>query len=147
MSLITCWVFLLLLKEIPLMNEPFIIPTITTNENGISIFSEVDFSVHQRGGLFLTEQIGSKNFRIRKSDLGYATDFHLAGDATFIIIQKGSLKIELQNGDFKIFKPGDCFIAQDNLQENIEFDKTIHGHKANAIGNESLQAIHIKLSI
>lgn len=147
MSLITCWVFLLLLKEIPLMNEPFIIPTITTNENGISIFSEVDFSVHQRGGLFLTEQIGSKNFRIRKSDLGYATDFHLAGDATFIIIQKGNLKIELQNGDFKIFKPGDCFIAQDNLQENIEFDKTIHGHKANVIGNESLQAIHIKLSI
>ena len=37
--------------------------------------------------------------------------------------------------------------AQDNLQENIEFDKTIHGHKANVIGNESLQAIHIKLSI
>ena len=103
--------------------------------------------MHQRGGLFLTEQIGSKNFRIRKSDLGYATDFHLAGDATFIIIQKGNLKIELQNGDFKIFKPGDCFIAQDNLQENIEFDKTIHGHKANVIGNESLQAIHIKLSI
>ncbi len=127
------------------MNQPFIIPAITTNENGISIFSEVDFSVHQRGGLFLTEQIGSKNFRIRKSDVGYATDFHLAGDATFIIIQKGSLKIELQNGDFKIFYPGDCFIAQDNLPENIDFDSKTHGHKASVVGNESFQAIHIKL--
>ncbi len=74
------------------MNQPFIIPTITTNENGISIFSTIDFSVQQRGGLFLTDQIGSKNFRLRKSDVGYETDFHLAGDATFIIIQKGSLK-------------------------------------------------------
>ena len=127
------------------MNQPFIIPTITTNENGISIFSSIDFSVQQRGGLFLTEQIGSKNFRIRKSDIGYATDFHLAGDATFIIIQKGSLKIELQNGNFKIFMPGDCFIAQDNLPENIPFNNEIHGHKASVLGNESLQAIHVKL--
>ena len=128
------------------MNQPFIIPTITTNENGISVFSTIDFSVEQRGGLFLTEQIGSKNFRIRKSDVGYATDFHLAGDATFICIQKGSLKIELQNGDFKIFNPGDCFIAKDNLPENIEFNSEIHGHKASVVGKESLQAIHIKLN-
>ena len=129
------------------MNQPFIIPTITTNENGISIFEETDFSVQQRGGLFLTEQIGSKNFRIRKSDVGYTTDFHLAGDATFIIIQKGSLKIELQNGEFKIFNPGDCFIAQDNLPEHIEIDNAIHGHKASVVGNETLQAIHVKLNL
>ncbi len=137
--------FLLLLKEIPLMNQPFIIPTVTTNENGISIFSTIDFSVQQRGGLFISDPIGAQNFRLRKSDVGYATDFHLAGDATFICIQKGSLKIELQNGDFKIFNPGDCFIAKDNLPENIEFDTEIHGHKASIVGNESLQAIHIKL--
>lgn len=87
-----------------------------------------------------------KNFRLRKSDVGYATDFHLAGDATFIIIQKGSLKIELQNGNFKIFNSGDCFIAQDNLPENIPFNNQIHGHKASVVGNESLQAIHIKLA-
>ncbi|MEC4003335.1 hypothetical protein OX283_001590 [Flavobacterium sp. SUN052] len=127
------------------MNKPFKIPSISTNENGISVFIEIDFEVEQRGGLFLSHQITSKNFRIRKSDVGYTTDFHLAGDATFIIIQKGSLKIELQNGDYEIFNAGDCFIAQDNLLENIIFDNKIHGHKASVIGNETLQAIHIKL--
>lgn len=137
--------FLLLLVEIKIMNQPFIIPTITSNENGISIFSTIDFSVYQRGGMFLTEQIGSKNFRIRRSDVGYTTNFHVAGDATFIIIQKGSLKIELQNGDFKIFTVGDCFIAQDNLPEHIVFNNEIHGHKASVVGDEILQAIHIKL--
>jgi hypothetical protein len=139
--------FLLLLKEIPLMNQSFVIPTITTNENGISVFENIDFSVQQRGGLFISEQIGAQNFRLRKSDIGYATDFHLAGDATFISIQKGSLKIELQNGAFKIFNPGDCFIAKDNLPEHIPFDKRIHGHKASVVGTESLQAIHIKLNV
>ena len=127
------------------MNQPFSIPIITIDECGISIFSTVDFDVHQRGGLFLSEQILSKNFRIRKSDVGYTTDFHLAGDATFIIIQKGSLKIEMQNGDYKLFSAGDSFIAQDNLPESIEFNSQIHGHKASVVGNETLQAIHIKL--
>lgn len=127
------------------MNQPFVVTTITTNELGISIFSSIDFEVHQRGGMFLTEQIAAKNFRLRKSAAGYTTDFHLTGDATFIMIQKGSLKIELQNGDNKMFNSGDCFIAQDNLPENIEFNNKIHGHKASVIGNETLEAIHIKL--
>jgi hypothetical protein len=127
------------------MLQPFIVTTITTNNNGISVFSKVDFEVNQRGGLFLTEQIASKNFRIRKSNAGYETDFHLSGDPTFIIILKGTLKIELQNGDFKTFSSGDSFIAKDNLPDNVVFDNKIHGHKASVIGNEILEAIHIKL--
>lgn len=127
------------------MLEPFIVTTITTNENGISVFTETDFEVHQRGGMLLTEQIASKNFRIRKSDVGYETDFHLSGDPTLIIILKGTLKIELQNGEFKTFSAGNSFIAKDNLLENMVFDNKIHGHKASVIGNETLEAIHIKL--
>lgn len=127
------------------MNESIIITTITTNEYGISVFEEIDFAVEQRGGLFLTNQITAKNFRIRKSDVGYTTDFHLSGDATFIIIQKGSLKIELQNGESKTFTVGASFIAHDNLADGIVFNNKIHGHKASVVGNESLQAIHIKL--
>lgn len=128
-----------------MINKPFTIATITTNEQGISIFSEVEFDVNQRGGMYLTDQIAAKNFRLRKSDVGYSTDFHLAGDATFILILKGSLKIELQNGDFKIFNVGESFIAQDNLPDSIEFKDTIHGHKASVVGDEALEAIHIKL--
>jgi hypothetical protein len=127
------------------MNQPFTVTTITTNELGISIFLDINFEVQQRGGLFLTEQIASKNFRIRKSNASYETDFHLSGDPTFIIILKGTLKIELQNGDFKTFSTGDSFIAKDNLPDNVVFDNKIHGHKASVIGNEILEAIHIKL--
>jgi hypothetical protein len=67
-----------------LIDKPFTIPIITANDQGISIFSEVDFDVNQRGGMFLTDQIAAKNFRLRKSDVGYSTDFHF-GDATLCI--------------------------------------------------------------
>jgi hypothetical protein len=127
------------------MLQPFIVTTISTNKSGISVFSETDFEVHQRGGMLLTEQIASKNFRIRKSDIGYETDFHLSGDSTLIIILKGTLKIELQNGEFKTFSAGNSFIAKDDLPENVVFNNKIHGHKASVIGNETLEAIHIKL--
>jgi hypothetical protein len=80
------------------MNDSILITEITADTNGISIFSEREYSMQALGGMTLTDQIGAKNFRIRKSLVGYTTDFHLSGDATFIIIQKGSLKIELQNG-------------------------------------------------
>ena len=127
------------------MLQPFILRTISTNKSGISVFSETNFEVHQRGGMLLTEQIASKNFRIRKSNIGYETDFHLSGDSTLIIILKGTLKIELQNGEFKTFSAGNSFIAKDDLPENVVFNNKIHGHKASVIGNETLEAIHIKL--
>lgn len=128
-----------------LINSPFIISIITTDENGISIFSEREFEANQRGGMVLTDQITARNFRIRRSDVGYSTDFHLSGDATFITILKGSLKIELQNGNYKIFQSGESFIAEDNLSDDLVFDNTIHGHKASVTGDEILEAIHIKL--
>ena len=127
------------------MSDSILITQITTNTNGISVFSELEFAMQARGGMFLTDPIGAKNFRIRKSVVGYETEFHLAGDATFILIQKGSLKIELQNGESKIFNAGDYFIANDNLENNNLFDSKIHGHKASVVGNENLLAIHIKL--
>ena len=127
------------------MKQPIIVTKITTNEEGISIFSKNNFDVNKRGGMFLTDQIAAKNFRLRRSDVGYSTQFHLAGDATFIIILKGSLKIELQNGDFIIFNVGESFTAEDNLPESITFNDKIHGHEASVIGDEPLEAIHIKL--
>jgi hypothetical protein len=127
------------------MSDSILITQITTNTNGISVFSELEFAMQARGGMFLTDPIGAKNFRIRKSVVGYETDFHLSGDATFILIQKGSLKIELQNGESKIFNAGNSFIANDNLPDNNLFDSKIHGHKASVVGNEDLLAIHIKL--
>ena len=123
----------------------FSINIITTNDLNESIFGVKEFDSETRGGMLLTKRIDAKNFRLRESDAGYKTDWHLAGDATLIIVQSGILRIILQNGDFKNFKSGDMFIADDNLPKGVIFDSTIHGHRAEVVGDDKMCAIHIKL--
>ena len=124
----------------------FIINCIYCHENGISYFNEITFKKNDRNGMLLTDRIPAQNFRLRESMPGYFTDWHLSGDPTLIIIQKGILRISLQNGIYKDFKSGDMFIAADNLPENIVFDSKIHGHRAEVFGDETLLAVHIKLA-
>jgi hypothetical protein len=124
----------------------FIINCIYCYENGISYFNEITFKKNDRNGMLLTDKIPAQNFRLRESMPGYFTDWHLSGDPTLIIIQKGILRISLQNGIYKDFKSGDMFIAADNLPENIVFDPNIHGHRAEVLGDETLLAVHIKLA-
>ena len=129
------------------MAQQFNIPTININEDFISVFSEESHEQVTMGGMILTNRIESQNLRLRESKPGYKSDYHVAGDPTMIIVQQGIMKISLQNGDYKVFKAGDLFIAKDYLPSSIVFDSGIHGHKAEVLGNEVFKAVHVKLSI
>lgn len=123
----------------------FQISTIEVDNSFISIFSEVKHEKIQMGGMLLTDRIDALNFRLRESEAGYKTGFHVAGNPTLIIVQQGTLRISLQNGESKDFSAGDMFIAKDYLPKHIPFDKSIHGHRAEVISEQLLKAVHIKL--
>ncbi len=123
----------------------FSITCITVNESGVSIFTKRNYEKSERAGMMLSEQITAKNFRLRESKVGYKTKWHLAGDPTLILVQKGTLRITLRDNQFIDFTAGDMFIAADSLQDNIAFNSNIHGHIAEVTGKESLLAVHIKL--
>ncbi|MCE7990938.1 MAG: hypothetical protein HEP71_03120 [Roseivirga sp.] len=127
------------------MEKAAVLSTITVNDDFVTVFAEETFPQHTRGGMVLTDRIEAQNLRLRESAPGYQTDWHVAGDPTLIIIQQGTLRIHLQNGDYRDFSKGDSFIARDYLPDNIDFDKGIHGHKAEVRGNDTLKAVHIKL--
>lgn len=121
------------------------ITSITTDTNFLTVFSEEVFPMQNRGGMLLTDRINALNFRVRESLPGYKTDWHVAGDPTLIIVQQGTLRIILRDGNSKDFSSGDMFIAKDYLSSHIKFDNTIHGHQAEVIGNTVFRAVHIKL--
>jgi len=125
--------------------NPFLITTIEIADDFTTKFSETTYPKHDHGGMLLTDRIDALNFRIRESSQGYSTDFHVAGDPTLIIIQQGTLRITLQNGDYKDFQSGSMFIAKDYLPPQIKFDESIHGHKAEVVSAQPLRAVHIKL--
>ena len=123
------------------------IPTVENDSIYRSVFSAVEYEQKLLNEMFLTDQIDAVNFRIRRSEAGYRSGWHVAGDPTLIIILRGTVRIILRNNDFKDFSSGDMFIAKDFLPENIEFNPEFHGHRAELIGADALEAVHIKLKI
>lgn len=117
-----------------------------TGNTGCSTFTSESLLVDDYNGLFITDRIGAQNFRHRLSEPNYFSDWHMAGDATMIIIRAGTLRIGLRNGKFKDFSAGDIFIAKDCLQANESFDNKVHGHTAAVIGEQNLIAVHVKLA-
>lgn len=125
---------------------PFEITTIEVDDKFVSTFSTQQFDKNPMGGMMLTDRINALNFRLRESDAGYKTDFHVAGDPTLIIVQQGKIRITLQDRSNRDFSAGDMFIARDYLPSHITFDASLHGHRAEVIGEQPLKAVHIKLS-
>ena len=119
--------------------------TICCDQSHISVFSEKCFEKTARNGMLLSDRIPAQNFRLRESMPGYFTDWHLSGDPTLIIIQKGILRISLQNGIYKDFKSGDMFIAADNLPENIFFDPNSQPYFSASFARKSINCSAPKL--
>lgn len=122
-----------------------IIPSVTNNGSGLSTFSTRTINLEGTEARLLSEQISALNFRLRKSNHSYSSDFHVAGDPTLLIVLAGTLKVELRNGDSQTFSKGEMFIAEDYLDSNTVFDATTHGHRAKVIGGKEFSALHLKL--
>ena len=121
------------------------IPSIDNNGNEASFFSNREFTLNGSPERFLSEQISAENFRLRTSYAQYSSDFHVAGDPTLILVLTGILRIELRSGKYQDFTAGEMFIANDYLTADVEFNETLHGHRAEVVGAQELKALHLKL--
>lgn len=122
------------------------LPVLITDEgSGLTHWSQNRWPTEPRGGMILSPRIDCSSLRLRLSLPGYTSDWHVASDPTLIIIRAGQLRIFLRNAEERTFVPGDGFIAADHVPAGQSFDPSIHGHRAEVVGNESLQAVHIKL--
>lgn len=121
------------------------IPLLITGDDGPSVWVEHSWPPQTRGGMLLTPRIETGSMRLRTSEPGYAADWHVAGEAVLIVVRRGVLRIVLRDGEARDFAAGDVFIAGDVLPTGETFDPEVHGHRAQVIGNERLEAVHIKL--
>lgn len=121
------------------------IPCVTNNGECATEFGFKEIDLQGQPLRRLSEQQQAENFRLRTSSSDYSSDWHVAGDPTLLIILKGAVEIELRNGDKQQFGAGSMFIAEDHLNADISFtDK--HGHRAAVVGEQTLEALHLKLS-
>lgn len=126
-------------------NEIVQVPSIINDGHGASQFSVREITLEGDSSSWrLSQQQSAVNFRLRSSTPSYASDWHVAGDPTLLVILKGAIEIELRNGDSQIFRAGDMFVAEDFLT-NTKMFSIIHGHRANVVDNENFSALHLKL--
>lgn len=126
--------------------EQMLVPCVTSDGRGASVFREKTFALSGDESRRLSEQIAALNFRFRISGTDYRSDFHVAGDPTLLLILGGAVELSLANGESRQFNVGDVFIAEDFLAEGVDFIDGYHGHKAEVIGQQQLKALHLKLS-
>lgn len=127
------------------MSDSIKITCISNNGDGASFFDSREVQLNGDDNRRLSEQISAENFRLRTSGSAYSSSWHVAGDPTLLVMLNGRFKVELRNGESKTFSAGEMFIAQDYLPAGIEFDDTLHGHRAEVIGGDELRMLHLKL--
>ena len=121
------------------------VPTISNDGQGASFFGTRAIDLNGDISRQLSDQIAAVNFRLRRS-IGYSADYHVAGDPTLLIVLSGTMRIELPSGESRDFSKGDMYIAEDYLAPEVAFKRGQHGHRAETVGDEPYNALHLKLS-
>ncbi|MEM9111224.1 MAG: hypothetical protein AAGC72_14495 [Planctomycetota bacterium] len=114
--------------------------------NGRSRWLTREFPTETRGGMVLSPRIDCASLRLRQSKPGYFADWHVAGEPVLIVVQRGTLRIGLRDGETRDFNEGEAFIAADKIPEGQDFDPDCHGHTAKVVSETTLHAVHIKLT-
>jgi hypothetical protein len=122
------------------------VPSVTNNGQDFSVFSSRQVDLSGNDERMLSEQMPAINFRVRESGASYVSDWHVAGDATLLIVLAGTLRLELRSGETQDFTVGKMFVVEDFLSEGVVFDNGLHGHRAEVVGDQALSAIHVKLA-
>jgi hypothetical protein len=83
--------------------------------------------------------------QLRQSPVGFRSQFHCTTELQWLFVLSGEMKIGLQDGSSRNFKPGDHFYSADLLPAGETFDPDIHGHWSCQVGELPLVTLFVKV--
>jgi hypothetical protein len=92
----------------------------------------------------LSTLMPSGGLQLRKSPVGFRSDFHCTENPQWLFVLGGQMEIGLQGGVSRIFKPGDHFFSADTLPAGATFDPAVHGHWSRQVGDEPLVTAFVR---
>ena len=92
----------------------------------------------------LSPLMPSGGLQLRKSPVGFRSDFHCTGDPQWVFILQGRMEIGLQDGSSRVFGPGQHFYSADVLPEGATFDPAVHGHWSRQVGDVPLVTVFVR---
>ena len=86
----------------------------------------------------------SGGYQLRRSPVGFRSQFHCTPVPQWVFILAGEMQIGLQDGSARVFKPGEHFFSADTLPSNTAFDPAVHGHWSAQRGSNPLVTLFLK---
>ncbi len=82
--------------------------------------------------------------QLRRSPVGFRSQFHCTGAPQWVFILRGRMEIGLQDGTSRVFGPGEHFYSADTLPAGATFDPAVHGHWSRQVGTEPLETLFVR---
>jgi hypothetical protein len=92
----------------------------------------------------LSPLMASGGMQLRRSPIGFRSDFHCTDNPQWLFVLEGRMEIFLQDGTSRVFGPGEHFYSADVLPAGATFDPQIHGHWSRQVGPDELVTLFVR---
>jgi hypothetical protein len=125
--------------------ETFTRTVLFTDTDGRARFREEKISLDQGSPQSrLSTVLPAMGLQLRKSPVGFRSQFHVSTQAQWVFILQGVMEIGLQDGSSKVFNAGEHFYSADLLPPGAVFDSQVHGHWSRQVGDEELVTVFVQ---
>ena len=117
----------------------------TDNADGRAKFREEEIALPEGSSQsMLSALMPSGGLQLRRSPVGFRSQFHCTVTPQWLFILKGEMEIGLQDGSSRRFKPGEHFYSADTVPPGATFDAKVHGHWSRQVGGEPLETLFVR---
>ena len=116
-----------------------------TDNDGRARFREQPITLSEgKPAALLSPLMPSGGCQLRRSPVGFRSEFHCTLDPQWVFILRGQMAIGLQDGSSRVFGPGQHFFSTDTLPAGAAFDASLHGHCSRQVGPDPLETLFVR---
>jgi hypothetical protein len=116
-----------------------------TDADGRARFRETEIPLSEGSpAARLSSVLPATGCQLRRSPVGFRSEFHCTGEAQWLFVLEGCMEIGLQDGSWRAFGPGEHFYSADTLPEGAVFDPAVHGHRSRQVGEAPLVTLFVR---
>ncbi|MBE2244445.1 MAG: hypothetical protein IAE86_16945 [Burkholderiaceae bacterium] len=125
--------------------EDFVKVCLVTGPDGRAVFREERIALDQgKPQARLSALMASGGYQLRRSPVGFRSEFHCTEHPQWVFILGGRMEIGLHDGSRRVFGAGEHFHSADLLPKGAVFDPTLHGHCSAQQGDEPLVTLFVR---
>jgi hypothetical protein len=92
----------------------------------------------------LSQVFAAQGYQLRRSPVGFASDWHCTPKPQWVFILGGEMEIGLPDGSSRTFRAGEHFYSADTLPPGAAFRPGVHGHRSAQRGAAPLITLFLK---